>query len=166
MTGRRDAGGKYAKLYKTSVNEGIVSSCRGGRVSPGKGLSKQSFGLLEKIRQVDYLMTPELQMRVREIHPEVSFWALNGKKPVEQSKRSVPGQAQRHKLLHRIFTDMDDILSRSPGSGFAMDDAFDALVAAWTAAEAVAGRAETLPHDPELDGMGLKMEILFPTGRA
>jgi len=128
----------------------------------GKGLSKQSFALLEKIRQVDDLMTPALQSRVREIHPEISFWALNKQKAIQQSKKTVRGQAQRHKLLQRIFTDMDDILSKSPTVGFAMDDAFDALAAAWTAGQAVIGKAETLPKNPELDSKGLRMEILYP----
>lgn len=128
----------------------------------GKKLNRQSFALLDKIRQVDDLMTPSLQNRVREIHPEVSFWALNGNKPIEQNKKTVPGQAHRHKLLERIFTDMDDILSRSPKSGFAMDDAFDALAAAWTAGQTVLGRSGTLPENPEIDSKGLRMEILCP----
>ncbi len=127
-----------------------------------KGLSKQSFALLEKIREVDDLMTPALQRRVREIHPEISFWALNNQKAIQENKKTVPGQAQRHKLLQGIFTDTDDILSKSPRVGFAMDDAFDALVAAWTAAQAVVGRAETLPEKPKLDSEGLRMEILYP----
>lgn len=128
----------------------------------GKKLNRQSFALLKKIRQVDDLITPELQRQLREIHPEVSFWVLNNKKPVEQNKKTVPGQALRHKLLQRVFTDMDDILSKSPTSGFAMDDAFDALAAAWTAGQVVIGKAGTLPQNPELDSKGLKMEILYP----
>jgi len=128
----------------------------------GKKLNRQSFALLKKIRQVDGLMTPALQRRVREIHPEISFWALNNQEAIQQNKKTVPGQAQRHKLLQRIFTDMDNILSKLPTVGFAMDDAFDALAAAWTAGQAVIGKAETLPKNPELDGKGLRMEILYP----
>ena len=131
----------------------------------GKKLNRQSFALLDKIRQVDNLMTPVLQKKVREIHPEVSFWELNNKKPIQQNKKTVPGQAQRHRLLQRIFMDMDDVLSKSPATGFAMDDAFDALVAAYTASQAVIGKAKTLPSTPELDSKGLKMEILCPLTR-
>jgi len=39
---------------------------------------------------------------------------------------------------------MDDILSKSAASGCAMDDAFDALVAAWTAGQTVLGKADVL----------------------
>ena len=63
-----------------------------------------------------------------------------------------------------IFPDMDDILSKSAASGYAMDDAFDALVAAWTAGQTVLGKAETMPENPKLDSKGLRMEILHPAG--
>jgi predicted RNase H-like nuclease len=128
----------------------------------GQGLSRQSFALLHKIRQVDDLMTPSLQLRVREIHPEVSFWALNYKKPIQQNKKTVPGQAQRHRLLQGIFSDMEGVLAEAPPHGYAMDDALDALVAAWTAGQAVIGKAKTLPENPPLDSKGLKMEMLYP----
>lgn len=128
----------------------------------GKKLNRQSYALLEKIRQVDDLMTPALQQRVREIHPEVSFWALNGQKPMRESKKTVSGQAHRHKLLLRIFTNMDSILANAPVRGYAMDDALDALVAAWTAGQVVLGKAKKLPENPELDNKGLRMEILCP----
>jgi predicted RNase H-like nuclease len=127
----------------------------------GKKLTKQTFALMQKIREVDDLMTPELQKRVHEIHPEILFWALNGQKPIALNKKTVPGQAQRHNLLYRIFTDIDSILVQAPVSGYAMDDALDALAAAWTAGQAVIGKAKTLPEKPQLDSKGLKMEMLY-----
>ena len=128
----------------------------------GKKLTKQTFALMKKIREVDDLMTPELQNRVREIHPEILFWALNGQKPIESNKKTVPGQTQRRNLLQRIFADIDSILVRAPVSGCAMDDALDAIAAAWTAGQAVIGKAKTLPEKPQLDSKGLKMEMLYP----
>lgn len=143
-----------AEDYKTACDISFEHS--------GRKLSKQSFYLLDKIRQADDLMTPELQRRVREIHPEVSFFALNNNKPFQRYKKTVPGQAQRHKLLQRIFPYMDSILANAPVRGYAMDDAFDALVAAWTAARAILGKIRTLPENPELDSKSLRMEILCP----
>jgi predicted RNase H-like nuclease len=128
----------------------------------GKKLTKQSFALMKKIREVDGLMTPELQNRVREIHPEVLFWALNGQKPIELNKKTVAGQAQRHNLLQRNFTGIDSILVRAPVSGCAMDDVLDAIVAAWAAGQVIIGKAKTLPENPPLDSKGLRMEILYP----
>lgn len=144
-----------------STNEYKVANAICRKFS-GKGLSKQSFALLKKIRQVDDLMTPALQHRVREIHPEISFLVLNNEKPIQQNKKTVPGQAQRHKLLQEIFVDMDNILSEAPPHGYVMDDALDALAAAWTAGQVVLGKAETLPENPRFDSKGLRMEILCP----
>ena len=143
-----------AKDYKTACEISFEHS--------GKKLNRQSFALLEKIRQVDDLMTPALQHRVREIHPEISFWVLNSEKPIQQNKKTVPGQAQRHKLLQQIFVDMDNILAQAPPRGYVMDDALDALVAAWTAGQVALGKAKTLPKNTEFDSKGLRMEILCP----
>lgn len=129
----------------------------------GRKLSKQSYNLLPKIRQVDKLMTPELQQNVREIHPELCFFVLNGQKPVAENKKTEPGQAKRFKLLHEIFRDLGTHLRKAPGRGYSIDDALDAAVAAWTAAEAVRAKAITLPARPETDGRGLRMEILCPS---
>ena len=45
----------------------------------GKKVSKQTWGLIPKIREVDSLMTPDLQDQVRESHPELAFASLSGK---------------------------------------------------------------------------------------
>lgn len=144
---------------------GYETACKTSFEHTGRKLSRQSFALLDKIRQVDDFMKPALQCRVREIHPEVSFWALNDRRPIEQNKKTVLGQARRHKLLHKIFANMDSGLSRAPASGCAMDDVLDSLAAAWTAGQAVVGKARMLPENPELDSKGLRMEILCPASR-
>lgn len=131
----------------------------------GKRLSCQSFNILRKIRQVDDLMTPALQRRVREIHPEISFWALNDKKPMQHKKIRVVGRRERMKLLSAIFSDLEGIIARARRPReVEPDDILDALVAAWTATQAVLGKATTLPENPEPDSEGLRMEILYPAG--
>jgi predicted RNase H-like nuclease len=130
----------------------------------GKRLTRQSFFLLDKIRRVDELMTPELQRRVREIHPEVSFWVLNDRKLTRHSKKRLVGRQERMKLLARVFSNVEDVVVRARRlDGVVPDDILDAMVAAWTAREAFLGRVTTLPPEPELDGKGLKMEILCPS---
>ena len=46
----------------------------------GKSLSAQAHAICTKIAEVDQLllMSPALRHRVREVHPEVCFWAING----------------------------------------------------------------------------------------
>jgi len=129
----------------------------------GKKLNKQSFFIMDKIRQVDELITPAMQKRVREIHPEVTFRALNRGRPVEHNKKTRAGRDERIALLSSIFPNAGEMVNgmRKPGKA-EPDDILDALAAAWTAAKAAIGKAATLPEQPELDSKGLRMEILEP----
>jgi predicted RNase H-like nuclease len=134
--------------------------------SPPKKLSKQTFNILQKIADVDSHLSRShnLQRRVREIHPEVSFCVLNGGKPIAHSKKKPAGRRKRIKLLVSIFPNVKQILKRKPKK-VAHDDILDALVAAYTAAQVAVGNAATLPQDPlpnNKDSKGLRMEIVYP----
>ena len=48
------------------------------RAISGKGLSKQLFGIIPKIREVDRLLTCERQRSIVETHPEVCFADIGG----------------------------------------------------------------------------------------
>jgi len=129
----------------------------------GKKLSKQTFQLVDKIRQADDLMTPQMQHRVREIHPEICFWALNNQKPMQYKKRTLPGISERINLLSPLFVDLQQALNSTGNyKRTASDDILDAFTAAWTAWAAVSGKAVTLPENPQLDRKGLRMEMLYP----
>jgi len=62
-------------------------------------MSKQGYEIIAKIREVDDLMTPELQTWVFEVHPEVSFHTLNGGRPLKYSKHKTEGKNERVRLL-------------------------------------------------------------------
>jgi len=130
----------------------------------GKKLNKQSFFILDKVRQVDNAITPALQERVREIHPEVSFSVLNDGRPARHNKKRLAGRRERIALLSGIFPDAPEIIQAHRRSGrVEVDDILDALVAAWTAARAHLAGTRTLPEHTECDDRGLRMEILYPS---
>ena len=130
----------------------------------GRKLSKQSFFIMDKVRQVDELLTPAMQKRVREIHPEVGFYVLNGRKPAESNKKVLSGRQERTRLLAPFFPDAERIVTTYRRTrAVEPDDILDALVAAWTAATAARGRTATLPEHPDCDSKGLRMEILYPS---
>ncbi len=146
-------------LAATSYEEASRTNFR----CAGRKLSKQSFCIMDKIRQVDELITPAMQHRVREIHPEVTFSALNNDRPVEHSKKTLCGRYERIALLASAFPMAAEIIGRTRRAGAVeVDDILDALAAAWTAAKAIVGQATTLPEHPENDHKGLRMEILQP----
>jgi predicted RNase H-like nuclease len=119
------------------------------RAVDGRGLSLQVFNLLPKIEEVDGLITPALQARVVEAHPELCLASIAGE-PLPHSKRTAAGQAARTALLGVV---------PAPLPGAATDDVLDAHAALWTARRLAAGQAERLGGD-ERDRRGLRMEIV------
>ena len=123
----------------------------------GKRCSVQLAAILPKIRQIDQLMTPEMQLRVREGHPEVTFAVMNDDHPMLFPKRLQAGRVERIALLSSSFPDLATRLAEvGPLSG----DAIDAYAMLWTAQRMVAGSARVLTQDGEVDSRGLRMEIV------
>jgi predicted RNase H-like nuclease len=125
----------------------------------GKGLSAQAYGIMAKIREADACMTPEMQGRVVETHPEVSFWALAGDEPLQYAKRKPEGRAERLRLLEGVYGAA--VRSLVPPHGAAWDDLYDACVLAWTASHVAKGGAVHLPAEAQRDARGLLMEIVY-----
>ena len=116
----------------------------------GRGLSKQSWALVAKTREVAALRD-RLDVPVHEVHPEVSFRALAGD-PLRWAKTTWNGLALRRRLLAEAGITLPDDLGMAGAAG--PDDVLDAAVVAWTAARIAAGTAKPLPDPPE-DGIAI-----------
>ena len=124
------------------------------------GLSKQCFAIVPMMREVDELMSPELQERVREIHPELCFRAINGGEAIVAGKRTKEGQDARYGLLwDHGYRVADELLARWPKKIVATDDILDAYAACWTAERILKAEAVQIPPTPEVDAKGLRMEM-------
>ena len=137
-------------------------ACHLNERASGKRLSKQAFAILPKIRDVDRLMTVELQERVREAHPEVSFARLAGH-PMRHHKAKREGRAERLALLNAHGISFDPTWERQwlGASKVAEDDLIDAAVCLVTARRIVEGNAQVLPSENvERDANGLRMEMV------
>lgn len=133
------------------------------RQAEGKGMSRQAWGIVPKIRDVDtFLQSQPLdQSRVREVHPEVCFFFMADRRPMESRKRRLVGRNERAALLRAHFGDeVDSGLALQRSLGCASDDLLDALAALWTARRIRAGTAVTHPASPPRDSIGLRMEIV------
>jgi predicted RNase H-like nuclease len=132
---------------------------------PPRKVSKQTFNLFPKIREVDALMTPALQARVVECHPELAFWAMAGERPLSEPKKVKsrpfePGLALRRELL--MAADYArELLSSQPfrSAEAGPDDLLDAAACSWTAARLAQGLARSFPAQPDFDARGLAMAI-------
>lgn len=134
--------------------------------NPPRKISKQCFFLFPKIREIDAVMSPALQSRVHETHPEVAFWALNGERPLDEPKKvksrpHPPGLALRRRLLSAAGYDPAFLEDRTGirASVAGPDDLLDAAACAWTAARIARGQARRFPDKPTLDAKGLRIEI-------
>lgn len=126
-----------------------------GSSSAAIGLSKQVYFLFEKLRQVDAALTPARQKQIREVHPELSFAAMNGGVALAP-KKSAAGRAARVDLLKR-----HGLPPPATPPGAQHDDLLDAIAAGWSAARLAHGVGVRLPHQPPRDARGLSMEISF-----
>ena len=131
----------------------------------GRGLSKQVLGIIPKIREVDKLLAVDNNARsvMREIHPELCFWALNGRAPMKYHKKDERGLVERRQVLRGICSFIDDLigcaLEENRGK-VAEDDIIDALAAAVTASKSVYGLS-FIPDSPEIDSTGLPMQMAY-----
>ncbi|HEY7064322.1 MAG TPA: DUF429 domain-containing protein [Chloroflexota bacterium] len=141
-----------------------AEACRLSREACDRAVSRQLFGILPKIREVDALMTPARQERVREAHPEVSFAALAGTGAgLVHAKKTAAGEAERLALLGRLLPSFDPGAERLRlGCGnVARDDIVDAVACLATACRINRGEALVLPPGPvPRDARGLRMEII------
>ena len=124
------------------------------RDATGVGLSKQAWNLVEKIRTLDALMTPDLQPRISEAHPESSFAELAGA-PLASRKNTADGRRERAALLSPLFPDLDEHLVAHAAVAV---DLLDALAVAWTARRIALGCAKWFGDD-ERDDRGLAMRV-------
>lgn len=132
-----------------------------------KAVAKQGFHIFPKIVEIDRLLRerPELQAVVRECHPEVAFWAMNGRVPLAEPKKVKgvpypPGLALRRRLLAAQGFEADIMAAeRAKTLRVGADDLIDACAAAWTAARVARGQAVSFPDPPERDAFGLPVAI-------
>jgi predicted RNase H-like nuclease len=132
---------------------------------PPRKVSKQIFHIFPKMREIDHLMTPELQARVFEVHPELAFWAMNGGQPLALPKKvkgrpHEDGLSLRRALLAAAGFPLAELgETRYRAADVGADDLLDACACAWSARRIAEGRAVRFPADPPLDARGLRMAI-------
>ena len=136
------------------------------RASGGGGISIQAFCIFGKITEVDRALRDPQTRRppaIREVHPELSFWAMNRKRPLDYSKKKRDGRGERLELVTHHFGEdaFTSVRARYLKKIAADDDILDAFAALWTAERIIRGEARTLPDDPPLDSEGLRMEMVY-----
>jgi len=132
-------------------------------MADGRKLSQQAWAILPKIVEVDTFLRsdPTLQSWVREVHPEVCFWAWNQNVAMASRKKSSAGKLERESLVNPLYgTAYAAAKTSLPRGQYGNDDLLDAFSALWTAERFVAGQHVVLPGNPPVDSCGLRMEMI------
>lgn len=139
-------------------------ACELNRQASQRALSRQCFGILPKVKQIEHVLTPERQSWIREAHPEVTFAVLSAEgRGLAASKKTRLGRDERLRLLGELAAGVDLLAQRARlgRANVAQDDLVDALACLATAQRICSGAARSLPTgDPEYDQRGLRMEIV------
>lgn len=132
----------------------------------GRRIGCTTWGIVPKIHEIDRFLRskPEAMEKIREIHPEVLFWALNGGTAMSHGKKESAGFEERLRVLRTHFPQADelakDALHTFRRKDVARDDILDALAAAVTGLKRN-GHLSTIPNDPEMDQFGFPMEMVY-----
>jgi predicted RNase H-like nuclease len=132
-----------------------------------KAVAKQCFHIFPKIIEVDTLLRArsDLMLRVHECHPEVTFWAMNGRAVLTEPKKVKnqpfpPGLELRRRLLRaQGFPERAIEAATAKSLRVGPDDLIDACATAWTALRIASGKAMCFPDPPERDAHGLPIAI-------
>ena len=133
----------------------------------GKSLSKQTIGILPKIRELDAFLGahPEYANVICESHPELCFARLKGS-VLRSQKKELVGLGERCEVLANYLEPeaLRGIGNRARELQCNPDDVLDAVCLAVVASLKAQGRCETVPKEPDQDANGLLMQILIPKG--
>ena len=120
----------------------------------------------QDIHEVDDLLmrrNDKARHFVREVHPELCFWALNRRVSMATSKKENSGFEERMRVLKAWLPGVEIFFSeiqRERLPGVERDDIADAIVSAVTAL-ADPSTLRTVPESPPLDDFGLPMEMVY-----
>ena len=126
----------------------------------GMGLSKQSWNLVKKIKEVDEFIKNSNKTIIFESHPEIIFQVMK-KDKVSTKKKNEEGIIERRNLLekngfNKVFLEKN-LLAKD--SFYKKDDFIDACSLFWSANRAMAKTEVKIPNDIVLDSEGIIMQI-------
>jgi predicted RNase H-like nuclease len=134
--------------------ESYQQACTVSRAASGKAISRQTWGLVPKIRDWDQAAPPH---NLIEAHPELSFRAMAPGLDFA-AKKSARGAAQRIAALGRWLSVLD-ALATAP-DGVPLEDTLDALACAWTARRFALDEHESLGDETD-PVTGRRMRIVI-----
>jgi len=140
--------------------DSFENACELNRKELGKGLSKQSWAICPKIRELDAVVRSPQHVDMRESHPEVVF-AKWQRAPMKAHKATEDGHNQRIAMLQQIaphlIAVLQDALRTMPRKTASKDDVVDAFALMFAASNPE--QLKALPAQQDADESGVSRQI-------
>ena len=144
---------KRASIFLTPHRSAVfaadyIEANRLNRVNLGKGLSKQSWNICNKIKEATLLEIKRPDIPLYEAHPELCFYFLNNCKPLLSKKSLSEGANDRLKIIADYNSNylqvIYDTIKNTKRKEVKLDDIIDATI---LAIRAKAANIQTTPVD-------------------
>ena len=135
-------------LYATTYSE----ACKINFKEAGVKISKQTWYIFNKIKEAREIYLDKLSNKnLYEIHPELSFMAMNNMRVIKDSKKTVEGRRKRLKLIKEFYPSFDFQIIRDKflRKDVADDDILDAIAVLWSTQKIINNIASHVPKFPE-----------------
>ena len=155
-----------ASLYADSY----IDANQINRKLTGKGLSKQTWNISGKIKEVDILLRNNSEARhvFIESHPELCFAALSNSIPMKHYKKKEEGIKERLLVIESFCKNpkqiLNEVILQFSKKEISVDDILDAWVLAISGSKGISN-LRFLPDSFEYDSKGLPMRMAIPNFR-
>ena len=123
-------------------------------------LTNEDFRRMKWIREAEREFQPFHQRNWFAAHPDLSFYVLNGDRPVTSSPYQPEGVYERMNLIKGKLPGVEEAVVATPPAGAAQVHLLQAAGLLWTARRAAGRAVNRLPMDPNWDNSGLRMELV------
>ncbi|MFW0715008.1 DUF429 domain-containing protein [Pedobacter sp. N23S346] len=137
----------------------------------GKGLTKQTWFIMPKIKELDHLLirNDQAKLKFKESHPEIAFQFLNAGKPLLTNKKTNEGIQERLQILQKHHPETEQLyrvaFQKFKRAQVAADDILDSLCLSIMQVKiqdnSKAGIRHTFPEKPITDEFGIEMAIYY-----
>ena len=123
-------------------------------------LTNDDFRRWKWIREAEQEFQPFHQRNWFAAHPDLSFYVLNGDKPLKSSPYQPEGVYERMNLIKAKLPGVEDAVTATPPAGASQFHLLQCAGLLWTARRAAGRAVNRLPADPNWDTAGLRMEMV------
>lgn len=122
-------------------------------------LTNDDFRRMRWMRQVDQAVQPFHQRAIFSAHPDLSFFQLNGDRPLRTNPFHEDGVIERVGLIRDKLPGVDYFIYATPPAGALQYHVLQAAALLWTARRGVGRAVNRLPAEAAWDSTGLRMEL-------